>query len=259
MVAKEKKEGLNIQSVDRALSILEVLCHSPEPLSVKELSDYTQLKRTTVSGLISTLQKRNYVLKDDISGKYIPSIKLLYLSFDYPLKRTNIKSVIDEWPSVISMLPTGKLDCTIGLYADGEHILTVVFSSKQESGYLYAVMPLQASGVGKCTMAFSPELQTEEFLDKLTFKAYTNKTIMGKEALLRDLGEIQKRGYAEDNGEYLENTYCCAFPVFNRKKQLVAAVSVTGTKEEMQEHKGAVIRCGLQVSKMCSMSLGWAP
>lgn len=76
-------------------------------------------------------------------------------------------------------------------------------------------------------LAFLPEDEIEVAL-ALPRTKYTSYTIVERTALLENLEEIRRSGYAVDNMEHEYDIRCVAIPVFNSERRLVATVSVSG-------------------------------
>ena len=67
---KIKSSVRTIQSVQRAIDILNLFDFSRKEVSRSEICDATKLNKGTTYGLISTLLKNGYLDKDQTSGKY---------------------------------------------------------------------------------------------------------------------------------------------------------------------------------------------
>ena len=80
---KSKKAGNFVQSVERALDILEILARYKESLRVTDLAKEMRLGITTVHNLLKTLVYRNYVEKDVETLKYKLGKRSFYLSQYY--------------------------------------------------------------------------------------------------------------------------------------------------------------------------------
>ena len=106
-------------------------------------------------------------------------------------------------------------------------------------------------------LAFLPEERAKTIIDEIQFKQYTKKTITDKGELYRELGKISERGYAVDDEEYLEGSVCFAFPLFNEKSEIVAAMSVSGLTSTVRGKETEIITTGLRCSKQCSIDMGW--
>jgi len=72
---KEKSEYV-VQSVDRALDILEAFNYSEEELGVTELSHKLNLHKNNVFRLLATLETRGYIEQDKKTGNYRLGIKI---------------------------------------------------------------------------------------------------------------------------------------------------------------------------------------
>src|SRR5204863_272602 len=66
----EQHSTIVIQSVDRAARILKALASGPGRLGVSELANHVGLAKTTVHGLLQTLQHHGLVEQDSDSDKY---------------------------------------------------------------------------------------------------------------------------------------------------------------------------------------------
>ena len=84
---------------------------------------------------------------------------------------------------------------------------------------------------------------------------YTIYTITDREALAIDVGEVCRRGYAQDEREYLDDTTCLSFPILTPDRCLVAILSATSDYWHMKEVYDSVVREGLQRSKLIAMEL----
>jgi IclR family transcriptional regulator, KDG regulon repressor len=68
-----------IQSIERAADVLELFLTNGPELSVKEISDKLQLSKSTVHGMIKTLEHRGYLQQNPEDLKYRLGIKLFTL------------------------------------------------------------------------------------------------------------------------------------------------------------------------------------
>lgn len=59
-----------VQSVTRALRILEAVAESASGIGVRELARKSELKAPTAHGLIKTLAAEGYLSQEESSGKY---------------------------------------------------------------------------------------------------------------------------------------------------------------------------------------------
>src|SRR5665647_1204407 len=73
-------DGNNVQSVERAIKILEILGNKDGGVNLKNLSDEVALHKSTVHRLISTMMKFGFVQQDDVTGYYSLGLSFINLS-----------------------------------------------------------------------------------------------------------------------------------------------------------------------------------
>jgi DNA-binding IclR family transcriptional regulator len=87
--------------------------------------------------------------------------------------------------------------------------------------------PLNCGGNGKAILAFLNEEVRERILE-LPLSYHTSFTITNPEMLREEIDRIRQRGYSIDDQEVVLGVYCVSVPVFNRNKQPMGAISVSG-------------------------------
>ena len=88
---------------------------------------------------------------------------------------------------------------------------------------------------GKIWLAHLPEDELDRYLDAVTLKAVTAKTITDREALKKDLANVRERGFALNDGEREEGLRAVAIPLMGRNKTLLAGLSVFGPTSRMSD------------------------
>ena len=74
------EQKYNVPGLDRALTIIELLNEKPSGLSVNEISAELNFPVNSVYRIMSTLERRNYVVKQTRETSYVLSEKLLGLA-----------------------------------------------------------------------------------------------------------------------------------------------------------------------------------
>ncbi len=92
-------------------------------------------------------------------------------------------------------------------------------------------VPIHSSAVGKSLMAFRQQKETVELLQNYEFYAQTPNTITDKQVYLDELVKVRKQGYSVDNEENEPGIYCIAVPIFDHTNNVVAAISISTTKQ----------------------------
>lgn len=254
---EHSKQPLRIQSVERALDIITLLCKSGTSLSVKDIADELGIKRSTVNGIMTTLLNKGFVQKDINRGKYVESVKLFVLAQSYVNKVPIINRISKQWQQIGRTL---GFNINLGIYNGMNEVLLIRLFEKgmMEIMNSYTSIPMHASGIGKCLLAYFPPEDTRRIIEATGMPAYTASTITSFETLGKELEQIRQKGYAYDQAEFMDNTYCLAFPIFN-SSGIVTACSINSTKEQIESQKELLIRTGLQESKNGSLQMGWKP
>jgi IclR family acetate operon transcriptional repressor len=195
-------ERNSIQSVDRALLLLETIADMGGEATLTELANRTALNISTCHHLLATLIQRNFVAK--VPGKRLYALggRILYighacLQVDLPRRAQphleNINRVTGE--TVHLAAQQGDVFSIISV-RDARHAVRV------ETGKLGKMPAPHAQSLGKAMLAWLPEDEIRRVLGK-TLARYTDNTIVDVGALIEALRVVRRTGYALDREEYL--------------------------------------------------------
>jgi len=246
-----KNNKVIVQSVDRALSILEVFSHHEE-LGVTEISKLIGLNKSTTYGLLSTLFEKGYIDKKS-NGKYCLGLKLLELG-QYVQNRLDVRNVAR--PLLEKLCE--KYDETIHLvlYNRGEAYYVDKVESARSIVNITQVgkkVALNASSVGKIILAYMPPEQQEKEL-ALPLKQYTPNTITDPQELKKHIELVRQNGYALDMEEIELGVRCVGAPIRNYTGEVIGAFSCSApstrvSTEKLTEIIEAVKETALHISR----------
>lgn len=231
-----------VQSLDRALDILEALAASGGEVGLSELSERVGLHVSTVHRLLSVLVARGYARQNGPSGRYALGSHLLKLAssavgtgqFDLRL----------EARPVLQDLSDRSGETTNLVIVLDQHIVYVDQVASRHTVRMFTQVgtraPIYCTGAGKALLAFRPAAEVEAYLAATVWEAHTASTVVSPAAMRAELERIRARGYAFDHGEMDDDVHCVAAPVFDHTGAALAAVSVSGpatrfTFERMQQ------------------------
>lgn len=251
------KAATSVNSVGRALDIMEYLTYSTEPVGISEISRHFAINRTTTYNLISSLMEKGYVSKTT-SGKYVVTSRLFELGTvfqnSFPLVHLVKRSAFPFRNNI-------KCTCKLTILAD--NLRAVILFSRSSEDELYQLplgysFPLHTAASGKVLLAYSPQEVVDNYLATSDFRQYTEFTITDKGIYREELENVQKNGYAVDNCEYEHDQVCYAAPVMNNSGA-IAAISISGTAKEMLEHREDLIQDVLSYTRGLSLESGFIP
>jgi len=89
--------------------------------------------------------------------------------------------------------------------------------------------PLHTSAPGKVFLAYIPEKEQKDILDKLDFISHTPSTITDAAEFKAEIDNALLEGYSYDVGEQILGCHCVGVPIFKTNTQeVIAAIWATG-------------------------------
>lgn len=243
-----------IQSVDRALKILDILSTRKEGYGVTELSVKLPLNKTSVYRMLTTLVQHGLVEQDPETARYKMGYKVLEWSsrlLDSLDLRTEAKPYLRE----LEQLTNEVIHLVI--YDRGE----VVYIEKLEGNETLRMhskvgnrAPMHCTGVGKVILAYLPKAEAAQIIEQDHLAEHTRYTITDKATLYAHLQTVRAQGYALDLQENELGINCIAAPIFDHTERVVSALSISGsamrmTDERMETLKEIVIETGKKISR----------
>jgi DNA-binding IclR family transcriptional regulator len=209
-----------VQSLDRALSLLDLVSFSDHELSLGEIAARSGLAKSTAHRLLRTLELRGFVARNPTSGSYRPGLKNFRGFHGGPLVHRALSDLAERSGETANL---GALVGSMVLYVDRA-------DSPQALRWQLGVgerVPAHCSGLGKAILAHVHRDAVERILPE-RLEALTPRTITDRDAFLAHLAEVRRRGYALDDEEFMEGVRCVAVPIMGPGGEAVAAVSISG-------------------------------
>jgi PcaR/PcaU/PobR family beta-ketoadipate pathway transcriptional regulator len=215
-----------IQSVSRALTILELFSDKRPSLSVGQVAEITGLNRATCYRFCQTLRKLGY-LEELGDRRFRPGLKAVSLahsalsSRELPeLAQPYLQRLREDINETVNM---GLLDDTEVVYVArvlSDHLISLRL-------YVGSRLPAYASSLGRSILAFLPEEQAAAIIDRSELKAITTHTIIDRKRLLAELELIRERGYALNDQEIANGLRGVAAPVLTEAGAPLAAINIS--------------------------------
>lgn len=251
---------LTVQSVDRALLILERLKDYPNGLGVTDLSKDLGVSKSTIHRLLMSLSAKGYVKQDLSTDNYALGLKFIEFG-EIVSNYLDVRKIAAPFLQELA-LKTGE---TVHLVVRENY--EVVYIDKIESPATIRMFSrigkralMHCTGVGKAILAHLPDKIVNDILEQRPTIKFTENTITRKEKLLIELETIRKNGYSFDNEEHEEGVKCVAAPLIDHNGQVVAAISVAAPAMRMEtDNLRMSIRTVVEQSVKISKSLGYFP
>ncbi|MEI2416999.1 IclR family transcriptional regulator [Orrella sp. JC864] len=243
------------KTLTKGLQLLERLAASPEPVSILELSRDLDLVQSNVHRLLQTLMQCGYVQQDALTRRYRCSMRLWELGtqlsdrLDLPrIARPHMQELARQTQETVHL---AILDGTDVLYIDKIDSPQPVRSYTRVGGRA----PAYCTGTGKMLLAYCEDLKSA--LPGRLVK-HTAVTIASHTALKAALRQVREQGYSENAGEWREDVYGMAAPLFDATGSVPAAIGISGPLARMDADVVRRIRPMLQeTARIISREMGY--
>ncbi|HAT2607581.1 TPA: IclR family transcriptional regulator [Kluyvera intermedia] len=249
-------ESSKVPALSRAIEILNLIARIG-PCSAAIIIEETGIPKSTAYLILAELKKAR-LLRIDSNDNYCLWTKLVELA-GHALARMDLREIAR--PRLTELMDETGLLCHLGIIDDANayYILKIespsTISVRSHEG---KSLSLYRSGIGKCLLAWQPPALRDEIIRHLHWEKTTLSTIANAQQLHDELALIRARGWSYDNGEDYPDVRCVAAPVFDARNALTAAISVVGTRLQINEENrdylaGKAITCAKDISRL----LGW--
>ena len=236
--------GRTIQSVERALNILEAVAQERNGVTVSELSDRLGLNISTCHHLITTLVKKGFVT-------HLGRIKGYTLG-------ARLRELVE--------ISEGQHDADVLLAEDlralgerlGHSVQFAVLSDTSlmtklsfpgpdndvaEASEIEKMSALHATATGKAILAWIPDTELARIISANGLTRYTSETITTLSGLVEELRIVRRHKYSVDNEELREGIVCLGAAIREGAGAVVGSISVTIPAEKAtEEYRQYLIR-----------------
>lgn len=216
-----------VQSVDRAVTILEILAHRGTA-GVSEVALDIGVHKSTAFRLLSALEERGLVEQTRERGKYRLGLGILRLAGTVPGRL----DLVGQGRPVCEEL-AANFGETVNLAVLRSHHAVNVDQSRAAAAiaahnWVGQLTPLHATSSGKILLAHQSTDSRKRLLDTAGLARFTARTITSRRALAAQLTAALVDGFATTSEEYEDGLNAVAAPVLGHTGTVVAAVSVSG-------------------------------
>ena len=254
----DRRRNYRLQSVDRALAILELLGESDGPLTLGEISERMRVPKSTVHRALIVLE-RGMLLERTPDQAYQLGMRLYNLGLravEQMDLRVRIRPYFERLSTSLGeTVHLGMLRQTSVVYLDkvGPEGKKVCKNSKVGSSN-----PAHCTAMGKAMLAWLPQRELNEVIEQIKFVPLTDNSICSREELIQSLERVRRRGYSVDNGEAEAGARCIGAPIFDANKKVIAALSVSCMAARIQPHQVPVLadrlmKCCAEISASLRM------
>jgi IclR family acetate operon transcriptional repressor len=217
-----------VQSVDRALLIIETLAEDDEGYRLTDLAVCTGLSPSTVHRLLTTLEKRRFVQFDRDDSMWHIGAQSFAVGSTFVRRRNFVTQAL---PYLRKLRDQTRETANLAVVNDGAMIVLTRVESREIMRSVTKVggrVPMVASGLGKALLSTYSEQDVFAIVQREGMPRLTSKSIVRAGELCKSLHDIRQQGYSIDDEEALIGLRCVSSVVYDDCSEPLAAISVSG-------------------------------
>ena len=230
-----------VQSLVRALGILNRLAAADEGSTLTEIAQQVGLSPSTAHRLLTTLEQERYVQFDAERKLWTVGVQAFAAGAAF-LKTRSLAAAAR--PHMRALMEESEE--TVNLAVEDQH--EAIYLSQVECRQMMRAfaraggrVPLHCSSVGKALLSAMPDRDVARVLHRRGLPKVTVKTITTAAALRADLARARTLGYAVDDEEHAVGLRCIAAVIFNESADPIAALSLSGPMARIPDERIAVL------------------
>lgn len=217
-----------VQSLDRAFNLLEVISGHEYGIALTELAQRTTLPPSTAHRLLKSLEQRGYLRQDEERGLWFIGVRAFVVGSAFirardivAIARPTMRQLMEDLGESVNL---AVLEGDEAIYLSQVECRQMIRAHALPGGRA----PVHGSGVGKALLAALPPARAAALVADLAMPALTPNTLTTAPDLLAALETVRRAGYAVDDEEQSLGMRCVAAAICDENAEPMAAVSITG-------------------------------
>ena len=259
MPARRRRNGANaaarprsgqVQSLARAISILNGLAEEEYGLTLTDLAQKVGLAPSTAHRLLTTLQEQRFVRFDLERNVWLIGVQAFVVGNAFvrsrdviAIARLHMRHLMEESGETVNLAVEDQGEAIYLAQVECRQMMRAI--AKPGGRVL-----LHCSGVGKALMAAMPDAEVSKILQRRGLPRTTEKTIDAPAKLRDELQQIRGRGYAFDDEENAIGLRCVAAVIHDEYGHPLAGLSLSGPMARITDERVPLL--GAMVIKAAS-------
>lgn len=232
-----------LNSTENVVKILFLLRDENKALGLTEITNKTNISKSTVYNILNTLIHYNLIKKDEDSKKYSLGISILSLS-SVVIDSLDIRNI--SKPYMQSLARRTKSTVTLGIRNDEKFTFIERIDGVRNVRFFCDIGKDVKLFKGAASKAYFANLSDEEQL-----KVYGVDEL---DKYIDEIQEIRKNGYSTSNEEVDKGVVAFGAPIFDYKNEVVSALAIANivgvlSEEKLKSNIEELIETAKQISK----------
>lgn len=257
-VIKNEESVYRVQSLERALDILDCFTFQNREMSLSEVVKLTKLNKTTAKRLLSNFTYRGYLQQDLNTKRYQLGLRLFELGgivfSSFSLRKAAAHPMTHLQNETEATILLGVMMEDQLVYVDKREGLGMIRISS-DIGWR---RPLHYGMLGMVLMAYLRPEKAKEIFKRNPMKTHTPHSITDWDAFSLRLEQIRKDGSVVETEEAVEGIIGIAAPIRDFSREVAAALGVALPISQSSEKEiRRIVRLVKRSTNEISTSLGY--
>lgn len=239
-----------VQSLVRALALLEEVSRHPGGLTLTELAAAADLPRSTTHRLLTTMSSLRFVMFDERTCQWRvgPQAFVVGAAFGGARDLARLGK-----PFLRALNLASSETVSLSVEEKGQQFYVGQASVSSAPSPLFRTgdrLPMHCSAAGKSVLAFWRSDAFEMHVQSSDLTARTASSISTLSALETELREVRARGYATDMEESSREIRCVGAPIFDTVGDPIAAISISAPVSRMSPERMHALGCEVRAAAL---------
>ncbi|HET8546532.1 MAG TPA: IclR family transcriptional regulator [Bryobacteraceae bacterium] len=223
----------SVPALERGLAILEVVAKSRSGLTFSQIARQLDFPKSSIHCMLLTFERAGYLRRSDTTGRYMCGLKLAHIA------NSALQGVVlreKAGPVLKGLLDRTGLTVHMAILESGSATLIAKverIGSHKVATWVGKRIDVHCTSLGKCLIAYIPEAELDRLVQQHGLLRHNENTISSLPRLKQELAKIRQAGWALDDEEEEIGIRCIGAPVLGTDGRALAAISVSGTTEEI--------------------------
>jgi DNA-binding IclR family transcriptional regulator len=251
-----KRNSYAPTTIGKVLMLLECFSIEQPRVTAIEIGMQLGLTTSTLYRYLSAMENEGYLEREPGTNYYVIGLRVVELA-GIALGRMEVRR--HGQAEIDALSNRLKMNANLGVLYRGD-TFHLCYSVQTEVDQMYTIIgrrtPAHCTAMGKVMLAHLPREEAQAYVQNFGFRTLTGNSISNHLDLDLALDEVVSDGYAVDRGEVNEWTYCVAAPVREQGGKVIAAISVSTSKEKIESNLKEIAKEVSAHARRLSVRLG---
>jgi DNA-binding IclR family transcriptional regulator len=249
----------SVPALERGMVILETIAQSRSGLTFSSLVRRLSFPKSSIHCLVLTLERMGYLHRTEDTGRYMCGGRFAQVA-NLVIEGAALRE--KAMPVLRGLVEDTGMTVHLAVLEHHDAVLiakVAALGAEQIATWLGKRLDLHCTSLGKCLIAYLSEQEMEAMVKARGLLRHNENTIVSLRKLKEELARTRNRGYAVDDQEEELGTRCLGAPVFDSRGGVAAAVSLTGSTEQIEPGNDEKLAAMVQhAASEISRRLGWS-